>query len=71
MDIAWKHFKAGQNKDNENIIKYDAFYRKLVGAFGFLDREMINSAYDKSIEKVADSNFNHVLYPPMMKNLRY
>lgn len=25
---------------------------------------MIDSAYDKSIERVADNNFNNALYPP-------
>lgn len=63
-ELAWKYFYAGQNKELETLMKGDLFYKEASGCFGFLSRQMIDSAYDKSIERVADNNFNNALHPP-------
>ena len=64
MDLAWKYFYAGQNKQYDKLQELDLFYKELEGCFDFIDRDMIDTAYDKTIEKVADIGFNHSLFPP-------
>ena len=64
MNLAWKYFYAGQNNQYKKLFELDQFYKELEACFSFIDRDMIDSAYDKVIEKVANSDFNHFLFPP-------
>ena len=66
MKLAWEYFEAGQNRDYETLLHGDAFYRDASGCFSFMERPLIDSAYDKSIERVADPDFDNKLYPPYM-----
>ena len=66
MKLAWKYFEAGQNRDYETLLHGDAFYRDTSECFSFIERPLIDSAYDKSIERVADPDFDNKLYPPYM-----
>ncbi len=64
MDLAWQYFYAGQNRDFETLFRLDSYYKELVNAFDKITREVMDSALDKSIERVADAGFNNTLYPP-------
>jgi dihydrodipicolinate synthase/N-acetylneuraminate lyase len=64
MDLAWEYFCAGQNRDYETLLHLDSFYKELNGCFDIIDRELIDSAFDKTIERVADHSFRNTLYPP-------
>lgn len=64
MELAWKYFHAGQNKDYQTLIDLGSYNMELVGCFGVVERELIDSAYDKTIERVADPGFSNTLYPP-------
>ena len=66
MKLAWEYFEAGQNRDYETLLHGDAFYRDASECFSFIERPLIDSAYDKSIERVADPDFDNKLYPPYM-----
>jgi hypothetical protein len=57
MELAWKYFYTGQNNELEVLIE-------LVECFKIIDREIMDSALDKTIERVADNSFNNTLYPP-------
>ncbi|MBT3320515.1 MAG: dihydrodipicolinate synthase family protein [Clostridia bacterium] len=63
-EFAWEYFEAGQTGDYATLIKGDRFYKEASGCFSFISRPMIDSAYDKSIERVTDNNFDNKLYPP-------
>ena len=63
-ELAWEYFHAVRNRDLETIMKGDLFYKEISACFDFIERTMIDSAYDKSLERVADNNFSHSLYPP-------
>ncbi len=64
MKLAWRYFRSGQNKDYETLLKLDSYFIELNACFGIVDREVIDSAFDKTIERVADAGFNNALYPP-------
>jgi hypothetical protein len=64
MELAWKYFYAGQNNELEVLIELGEFYMDLVECFKIIDREVMDSALDKTIERVADNSFNNTLYPP-------
>ena len=66
MKLAWEYFEAGQKSDYETLLRGDAFYREASGCFSFIGRPLIDSAYDKSIERVADPDFDNKLHPPYM-----
>ena len=58
--------KPERTVDYETLLHGDAFYREASGCFSFMERPLIDSAYDKSIERVADPDFDNKLYPPYM-----
>ena len=64
MDLAWKYFHAGQNKEHKTLVDLGSYIIELVKCFSIVDRELIDSAYDKTIERVADPGFSNTLYPP-------
>jgi dihydrodipicolinate synthase/N-acetylneuraminate lyase len=64
LQLAWKYFYAGQNRDYATLLDLDSYYKELNDSFNFISRDMIDSAFDKSIERMADPEFNNTLYPP-------
>ncbi len=64
MGLAWRYFYAGQNKEYEVLLELDSYYKELVNCFDMITREVMDSALDKSIERVADGTFCNTLYPP-------
>ena len=64
MDLAWRYFYAGQNKEYGTLLELDSYYKELVNCFDMITREVMDSALDKSIERVADEDFCNTLYPP-------
>lgn len=46
-ELAREYFYAEKNKDIETLIKGDLFYKEASVCFGFLNRQMIDSAYEK------------------------
>jgi len=64
MGLAWKCFNAGQVRDYATVVKYTVMYMELSAALEKIDRPMMDSALDKTIERVADSRFPNRLYPP-------
>lgn len=64
MQLAWKYFNAGQRRDYSVLLDLDSYYRELSNCFNIIDRELIDSAYDKTIERVADPDFSNKLYSP-------
>ena len=66
FELAWKHFYAGQgpNIDHETLAEMYSYVMELNKCFNHISPTHIDAAYDKSIERVADPNFNNSLYPP-------
>jgi dihydrodipicolinate synthase/N-acetylneuraminate lyase len=63
-DLAWKYFYAGQNRDYPTLLDLDLYYKELNDCFLPVTREVIDSAMDKTIERVANNQFSNTLYPP-------
>ena len=64
MELAWRYFHAGQNKDLEVLSDLGSMSIEIASCFRSLPREFIDSAYDKTVERVADPAFSNSLYPP-------
>lgn len=64
LDLAWQWFYAGQNKDYAKLVDLTTMSMRLSDALGVVNRPLMDSALDKTIERVADSRFSNKLYPP-------
>ena len=66
FDLAWRYFYAGQAGELKTLNLLGNYYIELSKAFGCVSGEKIDSAFDKSIERVADAGFSNTLYPPYL-----
>ena len=64
MDLAWECFHAGQEHKYARLVELTTMYMKFSDVLGKVSRPMMDSALDKTIERVADSRFSNKLYPP-------
>lgn len=64
LPLSWEFFKAGQEKDYEKLIMFFDLYNRIAAPLSAVGRPMIDAAYDKTIERVADPSFPNHLYPP-------
>jgi VCBS repeat-containing protein len=64
LDLSWKYFYAGQKGDLDTLFGLGKYFIELVKAFDCVQGEKMDSALDKTIERVADGRFSNKLYPP-------
>jgi len=60
----WEYFNAGQRQDFPVLIKMSRYIMELSSVFNMVDGSLIDSAYDKAIDRVADGSFPSRLMPP-------
>ena len=63
-DLAWKTFRAGQEKDLAQLIEMDAFLYEISGALADVEGPKIDAAFDKAIDAVGLGGMSHRLFPP-------
>lgn len=64
FNLSWKYFEAGQKKDFKTLNLLSNYFFELNKSFSCVEGDLMDSAFDKTIERVADDSFNNTVYPP-------